>query len=517
MFESLQDRLGNAFQKFKGQKHLTEDNVKEGLREVRLALLEADVNFKVVKQFVDHVKERALGDEVLKGLEPGQHIIKIVNDELIELLGGEQQDLDIKAKPLKLMMVGLQGSGKTTSSGKLALFLRKKHGKKPYLVPADVYRPAAIDQLTTLAKQLDVPVYPSTPDMNPVDICQDALKKAEELGCDLVLFDTAGRLHIDETLMDELENIKKSCNPQEILFVADAMTGQDAVTVAEAFNEKLDISGVILTKMDGDARGGAALSIKTVTGKSVKFVGVGEKLSELELFHPDRIASRILGMGDMMTLIEKAQTEIDEEEAKVLADKMAKAEFDFEDFRSHMRKIKKLGSMEGLLKMIPGMGNMMKQMGQDSLPEDEMKRTEAIISSMTMQERRQPKLINQSRKERIAKGSGVTVADVNALIKNFKQMSQVMQVMMGGGKGKKKKGLLGKLKGLAGGGGMPDMSAMAGMDGMPGMPPGMGGMPGMPGMPGMEEEGKRSISKKTLKARNKKKAAKKAKKKKKKK
>jgi len=295
------------------------------------------------------------------------------------------------------------------------------------------------------------------------------------------------------------------------------MTGQDAVTVAESFNEKLDITGVVLTKMDGDARGGAALSIKTVTGKSVKFVGVGEKLSELELFHPDRIASRILGMGDMMTLIEKAQTEIDEDEAKAMAEKMAKAEFDFEDFRSHMRKIKKLGSMEGLLKMIPGMGNIMKQMGQDALPEDEMKRTEAIISSMTMAERRQPKLINQSRKERIAQGSGVKVADVNVLIKNFKQMSKVMQSMMGGG-GKKQKGMLNKLKGLAGGGGMPDMSSMAGLEGMPGMPAGLGGMPGMPGMPGMEDEGgKRTVSKKTLKARNKKKAAKKNKKKKKKK
>jgi len=514
LFESLQDRLGNAFQKFKGQKQLTEDNVKEGLREVRLALLEADVNFKVVKQFVDQVKGRALGEEVLKGLDPGQQVVKIVNEELIELLGGEQQDLDLKAKPLKMMMVGLQGSGKTTSSGKLSLFLRKNHGKKPYLVPADVYRPAAIDQLTTLAKQLDVPVYPSTPDMNPVDICQDALKKAEELGCDLVLFDTAGRLHIDEALMDELVNIKNACQPQEILFVADAMTGQDAVTVADTFNEKLDITGVVLTKMDGDARGGAALSIKTVTGKSVKFVGVGEKLSELELFHPDRIASRILGMGDMMTLIEKAQTEIDEEEAQAMAEKMAKAEFDFEDFRSHMRKIKKLGSMEGLLKMIPGMGNIMKQMGQDALPEDEMQRTEAIISSMTMKERRQPKLINQSRKERIAKGSGVKVADVNALIKNFKQMSKVMQAMMGGGKGKKQKGLMNKLKGLTGGG-MPDMSALGGMEGMPGMPPGMGGMPGMPGME--EEGGKRSLSKKTLKARAKKKNKKKQRKKKKKK
>jgi len=512
LFESLQDRLSAAFQKFKGQKQLTEENVKEGLREVRLALLEADVNFKVVKQFVDQVKDRALGEEVLKGLEPGQQVVKIVNDELIELLGGEQKGVDLKAKPLKMMMVGLQGSGKTTSSGKLALFLRKNHGKKPYLVPADVYRPAAIDQLTTLARQLDVPVYPSTTDMDPVEICKDALNKAVELGCDLVLFDTAGRLHIDEALMDELANIKAACQPQEILFVADAMTGQDAVTVAEAFNEKLDITGVVLTKMDGDARGGAALSIKTVTGKSVKFVGVGEKLSELELFHPDRIASRILGMGDMLTLIEKAQSQINEEEAKAMAEKMAKAEFDFEDFRSHMRKLKKLGSMEGLLKMIPGMGNVMKQLGQDALPEDEMKRTEAIISSMTMQERRQPKLINQSRKERIAKGSGVKVKDVDGLIKNFKQMSTVMQAMMGGGE-KKKKGLFGKLPKLPGlGGGMPDLSALKGMEGMPGMPPGLGGMGGAE-----EEGGKRPLSKKALKERNRKKLNKKLNKKKKKK
>jgi len=512
LFESLQERLSSTFSKLGGKKTLDENNIREGLREVRLALLEADVNFKVVKGFVDQVKERAMGDEVLKGLEPGQHFIKIVNEELIELLGGEQQDLDLKAKPLKLMMVGLQGSGKTTSSGKIALFLRKQHARKPYLVPADVYRPAAIDQLNTLARQLDVPVYPSTTDMNPVDICKDALVKAEELGCDLVLFDTAGRLHIDEALMDELENIKRECTPQEILFVADAMTGQDAVTVADSFNEKLGITGVVLTKMDGDARGGAALSIKSVTGQSVKFVGVGEKLSELELFHPDRIASRILGMGDMMTLIEKAQSEIDEDEAKALAEKMAKAEFDFEDFLGHMKKLKKLGSMEGLLKMIPGMGNVMKQLGDNAMPEDEMRRTEAIISSMTLKERRQPSLINQSRKERIAKGAGFKVADVNVLIKNFKQMSKVMQAMMGGGKGKKKKGLFGggmpKLPGL-GGGGMPDMSALQGMEGM-------GGMPGMPGM-GEEEGVRRGLSKKTLKERQKKKLNKKKNKKKKKK
>lgn len=509
MFESLQDRLTNAFSKFKGQKRLDENNVKEGLREVRLALLEADVNFKVVKQFTDGIRDRALGEDVLKGLDPGQQVVKIVHEELIELLGGEQVGVDVSADPLKIMMVGLQGSGKTTTSGKLALFLRKNNGKKPYLVPADVYRPAAIDQLQTLGRQLDVPVYPSTPDMNPVDICRNALQDAQERGCDLILFDTAGRLHIDQPLMDELVNIKKACAPQEILFVADAMTGQDAVTVADSFNERLDVTGVVLTKMDGDARGGAALSIKSVTGKSVKFVGMGEKLSELELFHPDRIASRILGMGDMLTLIEKAQTAIDEDEAKDMADKMAKAEFDLEDFRSQMRKLKKLGSMEGLLKMIPGMGQVMKQLGDASLPEDEMNRTEAIINSMTMHERRRPDVINQSRKERIARGSGVTVKDVNGLLKNFGQMRGVMQQMLGGGKAKKKKkGLFGGLPKLPGlGGGMPGMDAM----------PGAGGMPGMPGMEGGEDaQARRGLTKKQLKERKKKKLGKKQRRKKKK-
>ncbi|WP_018124486.1 signal recognition particle protein [Desulfovibrio oxyclinae] len=522
MFDSLQDRLQGAFKKLRGQTRLDENNVKEGLREVRLALLEADVNFKVVKDFVNQVKERALGEDVLKGLNPAQQVVKIVNEELTELLGGEQEGVDLSAKPLKIMMVGLQGSGKTTSSGKISLWLRKNHKRKPYLVPADVYRPAAIDQLNTLAKQLDVPVYPSTTEMNPVDICRDAEKKAAELGCDVILFDTAGRLHIDELLMEELSSIKRECQPQEILFVADAMTGQDAVTVADKFDETLGITGVVLTKMDGDARGGAALSIKSVTGKSVKFVGMGEKLSELELFHPDRIASRILGMGDMLTLIEKAQDEIDEDEAKSMADKMAKAEFDLEDFRTQMRRIKKLGSMEGLLKMIPGMGNMMKQLGDAQLPEDEMKKSEAIISSMTMEERRNPDVLKKaSRKERIAKGAGMTVADVNALLKNFKQMSGMMQQMMGGKKGKKGKLGMPKLpKGLGGmAGQMPGMggSAGGGMPGLPGME-GLEGMEGMEGMPGMGggEQPKKGPSKKSLKERKRKKLNKKQRKKKKK-
>ncbi|MDD4731735.1 MAG: signal recognition particle protein [Desulfovibrio sp.] len=466
MFDNLSDRLTGAFQKIKGQKRLDETNIQAGLREVRLALLEADVNFKVVKQFVDQVRERALGEDVLKGLDPGQQVIKIVHEELVELLGGEQQGVDTSGpRPLKFMMVGLQGSGKTTSSGKIAVWLRNQ-GFKPYLVPADVYRPAAIDQLLTLARQIDVPAYPSTTAMNPVDICRDALDKAAEAGCDAILFDTAGRLHVDEPLMQELAGIKEACSPQEILFVADAMTGQDAVTVAESFNERLDISGVVLTKMDGDARGGAALSIKSVTGKSVKFVGLGEKLSDMELFHPDRVASRILGMGDVLTLIEKAQTAFDEEDAERMAKKMQKAQFDLEDFRTNMRRLKKLGSMEGLLKMIPGMGGMLKQLGDVQMPEKELARTEAIINSMTMQERHQPKLLNASRKERIARGCGMQVADVNKLIKNFEQMSKMMQKMMGG-----KKGKLPKLP--KGAGGMPGMGALPGMDGMPGMP-GMG-------------------------------------------
>lgn len=472
MFDSLSDRLDSVFKKFKGQGRLDESNIQQGLREVRLALLEADVNFKVVKQFTDRIRERCLGQEVLGSLTPGQQVIKIVNDEMVELLGGETQDVDLRGTPAVLMMVGLQGSGKTTSAAKLALHFRRERKLKPYLVPADVYRPAAIDQLQTLGKQLEVPVYPSTPNMNPVDICREGIKAAQEAGCDVVLLDTAGRLHIDEELMQELANIKTACTPGEILFVADAMIGQEAVNVAESFNERLDISGVVLTKMDGDARGGAALSIKSVTGKSVKFVGVGEKVSDLEVFHPDRAASRILGMGDMLTLIEKAQTTMDTEEAEAIGKKFQRAEFDFEDFRTQMRRLKKLGSLEGMLKLIPGMRGLKDKLGEMSMPDKEMARVEAIINSMTMEERRNPSVINVSRKERIARGSGVTVNDVNQLVKNFEQMRKMMKKMMGGGsKGKKPR--------------MPRMPK--GMPGLPGAPGGMpGGMPGMPGMPGME-------------------------------
>ena len=456
MFESLQDRLESVFKKIRGHARLDETNIQEALREVRLALLEADVNFKVVKAFTERVRERALGQDVVKSLTPGQMVVKIVHDEILALLGGEAQTVDFRHKPLIIMMVGLQGSGKTTTTSKLALWLRRNHKRKPYLVPADVYRPAAIDQLHKLATQLDLPAYPSKPGMNPVDICRDAVAEAASQGHDVIILDTAGRLHIDEVLMDELKAIKDAVGPHEILFVADAMTGQDAVTVADSFNARLDISGVVLTKMDGDARGGAALSIKEVTGKPIKFVGVGEKASDLEIFHPDRAASRILGMGDILSLIEKAQEEFDAGEAADMERKLRHAQFTLDDFRTQMRRVKKLGSLETIMKMIPGMGKLTKQLGEIQMPEKEMAHLEAIIGSMTKKERVEPKIITQSRKERIAKGSGVQVGDVTALLKNFEQMRMMMQRMMGGGK----------------------------MPSMPGgrMPPGMSGMPGMGGM-----------------------------------
>lgn len=432
MFDSLSDRLDSVFRKLRGQGRLDESNIQEGLREVRLALLEADVNFKVVKDFIERVRERALGQSVLASLTPGQQVIKIVHEELIELLGGESYALEFTGKPpYVIMMAGLQGSGKTTSAAKLALYLRRQK-YSPYLVPADVYRPAAIDQLRKLGAELGIPVYPSTVEMNPVDICADALRDAELKGCSVVLLDTAGRLHIDEPLMQELVGIKEKCRPHEILFVADAMTGQDAVTVAEKFDQTLGITGVFLTKMDGDTRGGAALSVKAITGKPLKFVGMGEKLNELEVFHPDRIASRILGMGDVLTLIEKAQSTIDAKEAEALEKKFRKAEFDLEDFRTQMRRIKKLGSLEGIMKLIPGMGQIRKQLQDVQMPEKELARVESMINSMTMEERHNPKMINTSRKERIARGSGNSVADLNQLLKNFAQMQKMMKKMAGG-------------------------------------------------------------------------------------
>ena len=435
MFDSLADRLQSVFKKIRGHGRLDEKSVQEGLREVRLALLEADVNFKVVKDFVDRVRDRAMGQDVLGSLTPGQQVVKIVHDEMVELLGGSHLGLQLQGKaPAIIMLVGLQGSGKTTTAAKLALHLRRMK-RSPYLVPADVYRPAAIDQLHTLAGQLGVPAYPSKPEMKPVDICMQAREEAVRKGLDVLLVDTAGRLHIDELLMEELAAIKAAVGPQEILFVADAMTGQDAVNVAVKFDELLDLTGIVLTKMEGDARGGAALSIKSVTGKPIKFVGMGEKASDLEVFHPDRVASRILGMGDILSLIEKAQGSIDQAEAEALQKKMQKAEFNLEDFRTQMRRLRKLGSLEGMLKLIPGMGELRKQMGEMKVPEKEMTRMEAIINSMTPAERKNPKLMNASRKMRVAKGSGMKVQDVNVLLRNFEQMQKMMKKVMTAGPG----------------------------------------------------------------------------------
>jgi len=432
MFENLSDKLDAAFRKLKGHGKLSEKNIEDGLKEVRMALLEADVHYRVTKRFIAEVKERALGQEVLASLTPAQQVIKIVNEELTELMGAQNEDLNLSGpSPVPVMLVGLQGSGKTTTAGKLAVFLRKK-GRKPFLVPADVYRPAAIDQLKKLGQQLEVPVFSSSTDMDPVDICRQAKTAAHQQGCDTLLLDTAGRLHIDAELMAELSRIKETVKPAEILLVADAMTGQDAVNIAESFNETLDIGGVILTKMDGDARGGAALSIKEITGKPIKFIGVGEKLSELEPFHPDRLASSILGMGDVLTLIEKAQDAVDEKKAAALEKKIRKNQFTLEDFRDQMVQIRKMGSLGDIMKMIPGMGKL-KQMKNLDVDENEFVRIEAIINSMTPREREQHTLINGSRRKRIAKGSGTRVQDVNRLLKNYIQLLKMLKKLNKGG------------------------------------------------------------------------------------
>jgi signal recognition particle subunit SRP54 len=431
MFESLTDKLNLAFKKLKGHGKLTEKNIEAGLKEVRIALLEADVHYKVVKQFLAAIKARAIGQEVLSSLTPGQQVVKIVNEELTRLLGEKHENLKLVGKPAPVMLVGLQGSGKTTTTGKLARFLTKQH-RKPFLVPADIYRPAAIDQLTKLGKSLNIPVFPSAQDMDPVDICTQALRAARDASCDTLLIDTAGRLHIDETLMAELERIKEAVQPSDIVLVADAMTGQDAVNMAKAFNEALDIGGVILTKMEGDARGGAAISIRAITSKPIKFVGVGEKLNALEVFHPDRMASRILGMGDMLSLIEKAQSAVDEKKARELEKKLRRNEFTLEDFRDQMAQVKKMGSMEEILSMIPGMGKM-KQMKQFKVDEKEFVRITAIIDSMTSQERRKHHIINASRRRRIARGSGTTVQDVNQLLKSYVQVQKMIKKMNKGG------------------------------------------------------------------------------------
>ena len=427
MFESLSEKLDVSFKKLRGHGRLTEDNVKDALRDVRMVLLEADVNFVVVKQFIKAVRERAMGQEVLQSLTPAQQFVKIVHEELVALMGGSLSPLDLATTPpVAIMMVGLQGSGKTTSSGKLALYLKKKEKKNVLLVPVDVYRPAAIDQLQSLGKQIDIPVFPAQTGQDPVAISKEAFTYAKEHGFDVLIIDTAGRLHIDDKLMAELERIKSAVHPREILLVADSMTGQEAVTIAKSFHDLLDISGVVLTKLDGDARGGAALSIKAVTGKPIKFVGEGEKLNALDAFHPDRMASRILGMGDVLTLIERAQEVVDEKNAAELARKLRKNEFNFEDFRGQLRQLKKMGSMGGLMKMIPGLGKI-KELVADGQADHELVKVEAIINSMTARERQNYRLINGGRRKRIARGSGTTVQDVNRLLKNYLEMKKMMK------------------------------------------------------------------------------------------
>lgn len=428
MFESLGDRLQSAVNKIKGYGKITESNISDVTREIRLALLEADVNYKVVKEFINNVKEKALGEEVAKSLKPGEMFVKILKDELVELLGGNKEDLYMSGNPSILMLVGLQGSGKTTTIGKLALMLRKKYKKKPLLVACDVYRPAAIDQLKQIGKELSIEVYEEGHN-NPVDIVKNALNYAKENKYDYVLIDTAGRLHIDEELMEELNNINEVVKPNEILLVVDSMTGQDAVNVIEGFNNRLHLTGAILTKLDGDTRGGAALSIRHLTNVPIKFIGVSEKMDGLDEFYPDRMATRILGMGDLMTMIEKAESVIDEDEAKRAAKRMEQGKFDLEDFLSTMKQIKKLGPLENLIKLIPGIPKEAKKIKID--PKD-MAHIEAIILSMTPYERRHPECLKASRKMRISKGCGRSVEEVNKLIKQFDQMKVMMKQMKNG-------------------------------------------------------------------------------------
>ncbi|MBU1234817.1 MAG: signal recognition particle protein [Proteobacteria bacterium] len=431
MFDNLTDRLEGVFKKLRGTGKLTEENIQESMSEVRMALLEADVNFQVVKQFIAKTTEKSIGLEVTKTLSPGQQVIKVVHDELVELLGGNTEQIRLDGRqPVTIMMAGLQGSGKTTTSGKLAKMLKEK-GRTPYLVPADIYRPAAIEQLQILGEQLGIPVHPSTTDIKPVDICRQAMVAADKNGYDTLIFDTAGRLHVDEELMNELKDIQRSIHLSEVLFVADAMTGQDAVTVADKFNQDLEISGVVLTKMEGDARGGAALSIKNVTGKPIKFIGIGEGLDALEIFHPDRMASRILGMGDVLTLIEKAEAVVDRKEADKLAKKLRQSTFTLEDFLGQIQQIKKMGSLEQILDMIPGI-NKLKQLKNAPKPDEkELAKTEAIIRSMTRKERQNHTIINGSRRQRIATGSGTSVSDVNRVIKSYAAMLKMMKKMRG--------------------------------------------------------------------------------------
>ena len=429
MFENLSDRLQDVVHKIKGYGKITEENISEMMREIRLSLLEADVNYKVVKEFTNNVKEKALGEEVNKSLNPGELFVKIVKDELTELLGGENTPLNISGNPATLMLVGLQGSGKTTTIGKLANYLRKNNKKKPLLVACDVYRPAAIDQLKQIGKELNIEVY-SEGKGNPVEISKNAIKYAKDNGYNYVLIDTAGRLQIDESLMDELDNIQKEVNPDETILVIDSMMGQDAINVINGFNDKIKLSGVILTKLDGDTRGGVALSVKHLTNLPIKFIGVSEKMDGLTPFYPERMASRILGMGDILSIVEQVQSEIDEKEAEKTAKKMMKGNFDLEDFLNQLNQIKKLGPLENLLKLLPGD----KKMGLNNFNIDPkiMKRTEAVVLSMTLEERRDPSILKASRKKRIADGSGTTVTDVNKLLNQFEEMKKMMK-MMGNG------------------------------------------------------------------------------------
>lgn len=436
-FENLSEKLGAALKKLKGKGVVTEKDIKESMREIKLALLEADVNYKVVKDFIGNVSERAVGADVLESLTPGQQIIKIVNDELAKLMGSDSARIEFAKKPPTIvLMAGLQGAGKTTFCAKLAGFMRKKHNKRPLLVACDIYRPAAVKQLEVVGKQIDVPVFQMGTQVSAVSIATAALEHAKHHGNDFVIIDTAGRLHIDDELMQELEDIKAAVNPDEILLVIDAMTGQDAVNIAESFNARLEISGVVMTKLDGDTRGGAALSVKAVTGKPIKFAGVGEKLSDIEEFHPDRMASRILGSGDVLSLIEKAQAAFDEKDAAKLEDKIRHNSFNLDDFLAQMQQMKKMGPLTQIMKMIPGVNA--KAIDNADIDERKLDRVEAIIKSMTMRERENPSIINASRKRRIAAGSGNNVSDVNLLLKQFEQMQQMMKQFSGGGLGMRK-------------------------------------------------------------------------------
>ena len=456
MFENLSDRLERSFKILKGEGKITEINVAETLKDVRRALLDADVNYKVAKTFTDTVKQKALGMNVLTAIKPGQLMVKLVHDELAALMGGEAQELTLNGRPTVIMMAGLNGAGKTTMSGKLAKLLKEKRNKKPLLAACDTFRPAAMEQLRVLAEQIDVPIYMEPGATDPVAVAQNAIKEAKAKAYDVVIIDTAGRQSIDEELMKQAENIKAATNPDETLLVVDSMTGQDAVNTAKTFNERLEIDGVILTKLDGDTRGGAALSIRTVVDKPIKFIGTGEKMEALDVFHPERMADRILGMGDVVSLVERAQEQFDLEEAKRLQKKIAKNKFDFNDFLGQIQQIKKMGNIKDLASMIPGVGKAIKDVDID---DDAFKGIEAIIYSMTPKERTNPEILNQSRKTRIAKGSGTNIQEVNRLIKQFDQMRKMMKMFSGNNMGNMARmaGMMGKVKGMPGMPGMPKL------------------------------------------------------------